>query len=45
MRRRWLAIVLPAILTPVMVTLVYVNFMPVLVADYLMIHLALYGVI
>ena len=45
MRRRWLAIVLPAILTPVMVTSVDVNFMPVLVADYLMIHLALYGVI
>ena len=45
MRRLRLAIFLPAIFTPLVVTSVYVNFMPVLVADYLMIHMALYGVL
>ena len=45
MRRRWVAVFLPTIITPVVVTSIYWNFMPVLVADYLMIHLALYGVI
>ncbi|MAT87406.1 MAG: alpha/beta hydrolase, partial [Aestuariivita sp.] len=43
LRRRWLGILLPAIFTPFIVTSLNLSFMPVLVADYLMVHLALYG--
>lgn len=35
----------PAAVTPVLATAVYGSFLPVLVADYLMLHLALYGVV
>ena len=42
-RRFWVAVLLPAVLVPVVAVLVYRPFLPVLVADYLMIHLALYG--
>ena len=42
-RRFWASILLPAILVPLVATTLYVPFLPVLVADYLMIHLALYG--
>ena len=43
-RRFWAAVLLPAAGVPVVAVLVYQPFLPVLVADYLMIHLALYGV-
>lgn len=42
-RRFWAALLAPAILTPLIGTAVYAPFMPVLVADYLMAHLAAYG--
>ncbi|MDM7947108.1 MAG: alpha/beta hydrolase [Oceanibaculum nanhaiense] len=42
-RRFWMALLLPAFLVPLVGTAVYVPFMPVLVADYLMAHLAVYG--
>ncbi|RST87849.1 alpha/beta hydrolase [Aquibium carbonis] len=41
--RYWAAMLVPAVLVPVIGTRVYTPFMPVLVADYLMIHLAAYG--
>lgn len=44
-RRFWLAVLLPAVVVPLVVTTFYVRFLPVLVADYLMIHLALFGVL
>lgn len=45
-RNRFLiAIGLPAVVVPVVATQLYVPFLPVLVADYLMIHLALYGLL
>ncbi|MEM6574570.1 MAG: alpha/beta fold hydrolase, partial [Pseudomonadota bacterium] len=40
-----LAAWLPAVLVPLAATAVYVQFLPVLVADYLMIHLVLYGLL
>jgi pimeloyl-ACP methyl ester carboxylesterase len=40
-----LAVLLPAVIAPLVLTPVYHNFLPVLVADYLMLHLALYGVL
>lgn len=43
--RFWAAIALPSLLAPLLATTFYVPFMPVLVADYLMIHLALYAVL
>ncbi|MCX7286814.1 MAG: alpha/beta hydrolase [Rhodobacterales bacterium] len=43
-RRFWAAVVVPAVAVPLVAVLVYRPFLPVLVADYLMIHLALYGV-
>lgn len=43
--RFWAALLAPAILTPLIGTAVYAPFMPVLVADYLMAHLAAYGVL
>ena len=42
-RRFWAAVVLPALAAPVVGVLVYRPFLPVLVADYLALHLALYG--
>jgi pimeloyl-ACP methyl ester carboxylesterase len=42
-RRFWAAILLPAVAVPLIAVAVYVPFLPVLVADYLVIHLALYG--
>lgn len=44
-RRFLLATFVPAAVTPVMVTPFYANFLPVLVADYLMLHLALFGIL
>lgn len=44
-RRFWAAVLLPAVVVPVVAVLVYRPFLPVLVADYLMIHLALYGAV
>lgn len=44
-RRFWVSILLPGVLVPLVATPLYVPFLPVLVADYLMIHLALYGVL
>jgi pimeloyl-ACP methyl ester carboxylesterase len=44
-RRILLAIGLPALLTPLLATTVYQPFLPVLVADYLMLHLAVYGLL
>ncbi len=42
-RRFWAAVLLPAAVVPLVAIFVYRPFLPVLVADYLMIHLALYG--
>lgn len=42
-RRFWAAVLLPSVTVPLVALLVYRPFLPVLVADYLMIHLALYG--
>ncbi|MFK8080732.1 MAG: alpha/beta hydrolase [Granulosicoccus sp.] len=39
----FLAVALPAIVTPLLAFMPSVNFLPVLVADYLMMHLALFG--
>ena len=44
-RRFWAAVVIPAVVVPVVGVVVYQPFLPVLVADYLMIHLALFGVL
>jgi dienelactone hydrolase len=41
--RFWAALLIPALLVPVIGTSLYQPFMPVLVADYLMAHLAAYG--
>ncbi|WP_244447064.1 alpha/beta fold hydrolase [Hoeflea sp. BAL378] len=41
--RFWISVAAPALLVPLVATTLYVPFLPVLVADYLMIHLALYG--
>jgi hypothetical protein len=43
LRRFWVAVLVPAALVPVVAVTLYRPFLPVLVADYLMIHLALYG--
>lgn len=43
-RQFWAAVLLPAAVVPLLAVLVYRPFLPVLVADYLMINLALYGV-
>ncbi|WMS41984.1 alpha/beta fold hydrolase [Acuticoccus sp. MNP-M23] len=43
--RFWLAVLVPAIAVPLVCTALYVRFLPVLVADYLMVHLAAYGVL
>jgi pimeloyl-ACP methyl ester carboxylesterase len=44
-RRFLLACLLPALIVPLVLTRLYVPFMPVLVADYLMLHLAAYGIL
>ncbi len=43
LRRFWAAVLLPSVAMPLVAVLIYRPFLPVLVADYLMIHLALYG--
>lgn len=43
LRQYWLALLLPAIAVPLVVAPLYRNVMPVLVADYLLLHLAAYG--
>lgn len=43
--RYWAAIVLPAIVTPLLALLPGTSFLPVLVADYLMLHLGVYGLL
>lgn len=44
-RRFLLATLVPAGMTPVLITPLYAGFLPVLVADYLMLHLALFGIL
>ncbi len=44
-RRFLLATLLPTVAVPLVITPFYHNFMPVLVADYLMLHLALFGIL
>lgn len=44
-RRFLIAIALPMLAAPLIATLLHVRFLPVLVADYLMLHLAVYGII
>ncbi|WP_029057275.1 alpha/beta hydrolase [Stappia stellulata] len=39
----WAAVLVPAVTVPLVAVVSYVPFLPVLVADYLVIHLALYG--
>lgn len=43
--RFWAAVLVPSVAVPVVAVLVYRPFLPVLVADYLMIHLALFGLL
>lgn len=42
-RQFWALAVLPAVITPALLSLFETRFLPVLVADYLALHLALYG--
>ncbi|MEQ8589658.1 MAG: alpha/beta fold hydrolase [Roseitalea porphyridii] len=44
-RRFLFAVTLPAVAAPVLVAPLYSNFLPVLVADYLVMHLAVYGIL
>ncbi|MFN4098328.1 MAG: alpha/beta hydrolase [Pararhodobacter sp.] len=44
-RRFWLATLIPAVAVPALITPFYQSFLPVLVADYLMLHLALFGIL
>jgi pimeloyl-ACP methyl ester carboxylesterase len=44
-RRFLAAVIIPSLMVPVVAVLVYRPFLPVLVADYLMIHLALFGAV
>lgn len=44
-RRFWLAALVPTVAVPLVLTPVYTNVLPVLVADYLALHLALFGVL
>ena len=43
--RFWAAVLIPSVAVPVAAVLTYRPFLPVLVADYLMIHLALFGAV
>lgn len=45
LRQFLIATLLPTIVVPLAITPFYHNFMPVLVADYLMLHLALFGIL
>ena len=42
-RSFWIAILVPAALTPLLALLPEIDFLPVLVADYLLLHLGVYG--
>lgn len=44
-RRVWPSVVLPAIVTPLVLRVMPTHFLPVLVADYLAAHFALYGIL
>jgi alpha-beta hydrolase superfamily lysophospholipase len=44
-RRLWLPLLLPAIATPLLLRVLPTHFLPVLVADYLAAHFAMYGLI
>lgn len=44
-RRLWMPLVLPMIATPLLLRVVPTHFLPVLVADYLAIHFAVYGLL
>ncbi len=44
-RRLWLAALLPAVLTPLLLRLVPTDFLPLLLGDYLVTHFALYGLL
>lgn len=44
-RRFLLAAILPALIVPAVLTRFHIDFLPVLVADYLMVHLACYGLL
>lgn len=44
-RRFWLVAFVPAIATPLILRVVPTHFLPILVADYLAVHFALYGVL
>jgi pimeloyl-ACP methyl ester carboxylesterase len=44
-RRRWLPLLLPMLLTPLVLRLLPTHFLPVLVGDYLAAHFALYGLL
>jgi hypothetical protein len=44
-RRLWLPLLLPCVLTPALLRGVPTHFLPVLVADYLAVHFALYGLL
>ena len=44
-RRLWMPMLVPAILTPLLLRFVPTHFLPVLVADYLAVHFAVYGLI
>ncbi|SDU14130.1 alpha/beta fold hydrolase [Stappia sp. ES.058] len=43
-QRFWASVLIPAVAVPLVAVTLYIPFLPVLVADYLMIHLALYGI-
>ena len=44
-RRLWVPMVLPALITPLLLRIVPTHFLPVLVADYLAMHFAVYGLV
>ena len=44
-RRLWLPMIVPALITPLLLRFVPTHFLPVLVADYLAVHFAVYGII
>ena len=44
-RRFWIAVLVPAALTPLLALLPEIDLLPVLVADYLLLHLGVYGVL
>lgn len=45
LRTFWLAVLVPAVLTPILLTVVDTRFLPVLVADYLAVHLFVFGLL